>query len=608
MNINARKAMPKKFHFSVLIALIALFLCPPKLLATEPSTIAWRPWSAQLFSKAVQENKLILLNLEAVWCHWCHVMDQQTYASTEVSAAIAKNYIAVKVDHDADPELASRFRAWGWPATIIFNSGGQEIVKRAGYIPPQAMLALLAAVVKDPRPEAATITSLAKDNSDPKALNSLSPSDRQALINMHQNSVDPIEGGLAIAMKFIDPDSVEYALLRGLDGDQDELNRANKTLTAALALEDPVWSGFYQYSTHGDWQHPHYEKLMRTQSRHIRLYAQAYAVTENPVYLKTAESTLKYINRFLRAPNGAYYTSQDADLIKGQKSHDYFALDDRSRLALGTPAIDQHQYSNENAQLISALAWLYRADNKEEYRQMATHLGRWLLTHRSRSDGGYRHDANADDKLYLSDNIAVLDAFLDLYEITADRQWLTFASHCADAIHQNLLINKTVGIVSASARKSDILSPHVDLADNIVAARAANRLFQYSGRKQDRQIAESAMRFLANGDLIASRLSEPGILLADTELSSDPLHLTIVGAKSDPIANSLYQVALASSESYLRIEWWDRQEGKLPNHDVDYPTLPKAAAFVCNAKRCSTPVYQPEALPELIRIIAETNN
>jgi hypothetical protein len=95
-----------------------------------------------------------------------------------------------------------------WPATVISNSGGREIVKRAGCIPPEAMLALLAVVVKDPRPDAATITSLTKDNSDPRALNSLRPSDRQALISMHQNSVDPIEGGLAIAMKFIDHDSV----------------------------------------------------------------------------------------------------------------------------------------------------------------------------------------------------------------------------------------------------------------------------------------------------------------------------------------------------------------------------------------------------------------
>jgi uncharacterized protein YyaL (SSP411 family) len=104
MNINTQKPCPKNFIFSVLIALIALILCPSRLVTSEQSPIAWRPWSAQLFSKAEQENKLILLHLETVWCH---VMDQQTYSNTEVSGAIAENYIVDKVGHDADPELAS---------------------------------------------------------------------------------------------------------------------------------------------------------------------------------------------------------------------------------------------------------------------------------------------------------------------------------------------------------------------------------------------------------------------------------------------------------------------------------------------------------------------
>ncbi|WP_269618287.1 thioredoxin domain-containing protein [Zhongshania sp. BJYM1] len=596
------------FHFrtfSYLVLLLFLSVIRP-ISASENSAIEWRDWSPEVFSEAKKSGKHIILNVEAVWCHWCHVMDQQTYSDPNVAKALAENFIAIKVDHDARPDIAARYRAWGWPATIFFNSNGKEIVKRAGYIPAEGLVKLLAAIVRDPSPEStAKEISLASDN------HVLSTANKAKLLKMHQQSYDPDNGSLNIAMKFIDPDSVEYALLTGMNGDTKELARANKTLSKALKLEDPEWFGFYQYSTHGDWEHLHFEKIMRTQTRHIKLYAQAYAATQNSAYITAAENTVTYLNRFMKSPDGGYYTSQDADLIQGQKSASYFALKDKQRLALGIPRIDTHRYTKENATLISALARLYSTTGTAKVRNEAVAIGRWLLEHRLRANGGFNHgdsDDNSrnDSKLFLADNISALAAFTDLYEITADRQWLKEAINCADIIRANISSPDIVGLPAASIDASDPLAPYIDLEENIQASRAVNRLFHFSGRDSDKTLADKAMAYISNSEVIATRYTEPGILLADAELNRDPLHLVVVGSKTDAKAAALFRAALESYQSYRRIEWWDRSEGELMNHDVEYPSLTMAAAFVCNDKRCSTPIYKADEIQEVITLIEGT--
>ena len=94
--------------------------------------IVWRSWSPAAFADAGREHKFVLLDLEAVWCHWCHVMDQETYSDPKVIALINARYIALRVDQDARPDLSNRYEDYGWPATVVFAADGSEIVKRQG--------------------------------------------------------------------------------------------------------------------------------------------------------------------------------------------------------------------------------------------------------------------------------------------------------------------------------------------------------------------------------------------------------------------------------------------------------------------------------------------
>ena len=105
--------------------------------------VPWEPWSDQAFTRARAEKRLVLLDVGAEWCHWCHVMDETTYRDPEIGRVLRERFIAVRVDIDARPDLAERYGEWGWPATIVLSPDAEELGKFRGYIPPEKLLPIL---------------------------------------------------------------------------------------------------------------------------------------------------------------------------------------------------------------------------------------------------------------------------------------------------------------------------------------------------------------------------------------------------------------------------------------------------------------------------------
>jgi uncharacterized protein len=134
-----------KLHLVFLASLVAFNLVPAQ-------EIQWQPWSDSVFSQAKQEGRFVLLDLGTGWCHWCHVMDNTTYRDPAVADLVRKHYLAVRVDADLRPDLANLYEDYGWPATIVFNVDGSEIVRRRGYIPPKPMVSMLENIIDDPSP------------------------------------------------------------------------------------------------------------------------------------------------------------------------------------------------------------------------------------------------------------------------------------------------------------------------------------------------------------------------------------------------------------------------------------------------------------------------
>src|SRR5271154_940031 len=136
---------------TILITLLAVTSIGPASPQTS-ATLHWQPWSDAAFTQARVEHKFVLLDLEAVWCHWCHVMDDITYRDPTVVRLLNQRYVLVKVDQDSRPDISNRYQDYGWPATVVFAADGSEIVKRQGYIPPRPMSSMLQAIIDDPSP------------------------------------------------------------------------------------------------------------------------------------------------------------------------------------------------------------------------------------------------------------------------------------------------------------------------------------------------------------------------------------------------------------------------------------------------------------------------
>lgn len=337
--------------------------------------------------------------------------------------------------------------------------------------------------------------------------------------------------------KYLDHSEVEFALSQAQQGDMTALRRAQEALDAQLVLLDPQ---------------PHFDKTIYYLAEDMRIYALGYQFLKAPQYLAAAEKIAQYFTHFLRSPQGAFYTSQ----------------------------IEHRIYARENGWAISALASLYMASGQSVYLEQAQRAAEWISKNRSVAGGGFRHDNHDPAGPYLSDTLAMGRAFLALYQATADRDYLIKAEQAAQFINQHFKnTNGKPGFITRVPADSD---------ENATLARFANLLFQYTGDKTYKTMAQSAMQYLAN----------PSI--AKQEITQDPLHLTIVGFKNDAQAKTLYLNALAYPATYKRIEWWDKEEGDLPNPDVQYPQLKKAAAFVCTNQRCSLPVFNPDDLTGLI--------
>jgi uncharacterized protein YyaL (SSP411 family) len=365
---------------------------------------------------------------------------------------------------------------------------------------------------------------------------------------------------------------------------------------------DRVWGGVYQYSTDGDWLHPHFEKIMSIQTGDMRDYAQAYSIWQDPLYLITAKKIDSFLTKFLMSPDGAFYTSQDADVNKGEHSAEYFKMDDKQRRALGIPHVDTHIYACENGWVITALAQLYMASSDNKFLTQALKAEQWVVNNRSLSGGGFRHDEKDVAGPYLDDTLAMGRAFLALYQATGDRKFLTRAEQAANFIDKHFqAVEGKPGFMSAALTGNKITNEmQEDRDENVALTRFTNLLYYYTGNQNFKKMAQSGMKFLVT-PMIAQYYYPAPVLIADLEMSQEPLHITIIGNKDDAETKKLYTVAMSYPSSYKRIEWWDTREGALPNSDVEYPPLNKPAAFVCENHRCSVPNFTAEDLEATLK-------
>ena len=311
---------------------------------------------------------------------------------------------------------------------------------------------------------------------------------------------------------------------------------AKQTLAEQLKLVDPVWGGVDQYSTDGDWDHPHFEKIIQFQAENMRTYANAYAQWKESQYLQTAEGIHRFVRDFLTSPKGSFYTSQDADVVPGQHAGEYYKLNDAQRRKIGLPKVDTHIYARENGWMIYALTQLYAATGNENYLKEAITAAKNMLQVRSLPSGGFRHDATNQAGPYLGDALYMGRALLALYAVTGDRDWLDRAGSAADFMIDRCQLN-AAGVLTTAASGANLADPKPEYDENVAVARFANLLARYEDNNANyRKLAECAMRYLATPEIARKRRAyarRPVACRYGGELRV-PLHIVIVGGKNDP--------------------------------------------------------------------------
>jgi hypothetical protein len=574
-------------HIAALV--LALPFC--NAVTAQTTTLHWQPWSDAAFAQARAEHKFVLLDLEAVWCHWCHVMDDVTYRDPVVTRLLNERYVLVKVDQDSRPDISNRYQDYGWPATVVFAADGSEIVKRQGYIAPRPMSSMLQAIIDDPSPGPSVEKEAAFEPASEATLGETLLTRIQA---QYEKQYDQAEGGWGFSHKYLDSDSVEYALRLGAGGNAEAAKRAADTLHAATALIDPVWGGMYQYSVSGHWSEPHFEKLIWIQSVALRQYSLAYALTQNPEDRSAAESVHRYVAGFLTSPEGGFYVSQDADLHDGEENEAYFKLADKERRAQGIPRVDKHIYARENGWMIAALCVEYAALGDEAALAEAKHSAEWIVAHRSLAGGGFTHgDADAAGP-YLGDTLAMGQAFLALYNVTGNRKDLGRAAAAAQFIAKHFApASAGTGFVTSVKPTDSAYPAHPDRDENVALVRFASMLAFATSDDQYHGMAMEAMRYLASPSVALAPLSA-GVLLANQDAEQAPIHVTVIGAYANPEAVALHTAALRAITSHELIEVRDLADASLPASIVEFPQLSRPALFLCTATACSTPIFHSE--------------
>ncbi len=402
----------------------------------------WSAWSDESFARAKREHRFILLDCAAEWCHWCHVMDETTYLDPDIGKTLNDRFVAIKVDIDARPDLAERYGAWGWPATVIFSPDAEELGKFRGYLSPEEFKPILANISEAP-------TKATRVGADPRA-----PVDALGWIGVRVTRdmdewYDSDEGSWGRRQKAPIGANIEFELRRAAHGDTNALKRAVFSLQKQRALIDPIWGGVYQYSAASTWNEAHFEKLMTYQAANLEAYARGYAATSNETFLADARKIDGYITDFLTSSNGTFFATQDADLNAHEKAkpfvdgHSYYALDDAGRRKLGIPRIDTHVYARENGLAIAALCTLYEVTRDEAVLKRAQRGADAILMSQVTADGSVRRQKAGP--VYLADAAVFGWALTRLATITNDTKYRDAATRMGEATVKNFLDAETGG-------------------------------------------------------------------------------------------------------------------------------------------------------------------
>jgi len=458
----------------------------PYLLQHAHNPVDWFAWGEEAFAKARRENKPVFLSIGYSTCHWCHVMEVESFENPEIARLLNEHFVAIKVDRETRPDLDHLYMSavqlmtghGGWPMTTLLTPQG-KVFFGGTYFRPDALGELLGQVERawqTQRPaietDAARITQAVEKTMTVEAAAAALPPDLAArtarqLLQGH----DALQGGFGAAPKF--PNEPLLALWleqaqRGTDAAILDALRTDLDAMAAGGIHDQAGGGFHRYATDNDWLVPHFEKMLYNQAQLARLYAGAFQLTGKADYARVARRALDFVLREMTAPQGGFYSALDADSGGGE-----------GRYYLWTPAEIRKALNADDAAFAIRHYDLTEAGNFEgsnilhlpkpvtgEARSRLDRIDAALL--KARSTRAYPH---RDDKVLAGWNGLMIAALAEAAALDEPR-YLDAAKRAADFLWQKHR-RPDGGLWRASlagrAGTPGMLEDHAYLAEGLIA-------------------------------------------------------------------------------------------------------------------------------------------
>ncbi|MCW4016400.1 MAG: DUF255 domain-containing protein [Candidatus Bathyarchaeota archaeon] len=569
--------------------------------------VSWLPWNKESFRKAIEQDKPILLGISAVWCHWCHVMDETTYSDSEVARLVEELFVPIRVDRDQRPDIDKRYNMGGWPSTAFLTPDG-EVLTGGTYIPPQQMMVLLEHVSLTYQKEKGNlksrITELQQKMLKPQVSPVLGSDVFQSVVDALTLEVasrfDSVYGGFGVAPKFPHSEALRLALLiHHLEGKPAALSIVKKTLTAMESggIYDTEEGGFFRYSTTRDWSIPHYEKMCEDNAKLLVNYLEAYQVTGEQSFKDTSKGILAYINAKLSdQKNGGFYGSQDADEV-------YYKLSLKERKNKTPPKIDTTIFVNWNAMMVSAYLLASVVLEESSYQKFALRTVESLLERAFNSNKAMSHyilEGKSHLSGLLADQVYMTKCLIDCYQVSLERKFLDKAEQLAEFMLGNLW-DSNGGFhdrLEESGAFGALKLLDKPLEENSVAVDVLLRLYSLTGNQKYFDAAKKTLEFFASNYQRHGLMGAVYGLAVEMHLHSMQIH--IVGSRKDGVTSRFLNESLKAYNPLKVVEVLDPEHEKDRLKGLRYPVTDVPTAYVCFGGICKS-VEDPEKVAEVIR-------
>jgi uncharacterized protein YyaL (SSP411 family) len=619
----------------------------PYLLQHAGNPVDWYPWGEDALARARAEDKPILLSIGYAACHWCHVMEHESFENESIAASMNEHFVSIKVDREERPDLDAVYMEavvalsghGGWPMTVFLTPAGEPFYGGTYYPPEprhglpsfQQVLDAVAAAWRDRRDEVTTSAAqLVEAVGHSAALRpSKEPLSAAVLTNAVRGirvSFEPAFGGWGRAPKFPNAPVLEFLLRQG---DERSLAMVVKTLDemAAGGMFDLLGGGFHRYSVDDRWLVPHFEKMLYDNALLAPAYLHGWLVTGEERYRDIARATVEYMLRELLLPEGGFASAQDADtdgvegltftwteeegvpaellepfehgrsILRGEVDEETRARLFEVREQRPKPLRDDKAIASWNGLALAALAEAGRRFERADWVEAARNVGAFLLGPLSDEGGRLRRSRRAGRTSgpgFLDDYANVAHGLLELHVATGELRWLEEANRLARLAAELFADEEHGGFFLSSSDGERLVARTKDLDDhplpsgNAMLAHVLLRLARIYGDDELERRAVGVLRLVLPALERAPTAFGWALCALDLHLSQ-PRELAIVG----PVESEVARTALAPWQPNTVVAVGP---GGIPLLAGKSLVDGKPTVYVCERFACRAPVTDPAAL------------